>query len=52
MTKNLHPEWFDLSLSILFQQGLVEETDEGGYKLTLEGEKEAKQATSVMYNGK
>jgi hypothetical protein len=52
MTKNLHPEWFDLSLSILFQQGLVEETDEGGYKLTMEGEKEAKQATSVMYNGK
>jgi hypothetical protein len=55
MTRDLHPEWFDVSLSILIQQGLVEETDDRKdvphYKLTAEGMEEGKQAKEAMYKG-
>jgi hypothetical protein len=56
MTQNLFPEWFDVSLSILLQQGLVEEASGNSeipkYKLTKEGKKSALQSIEVMYKGK
>jgi hypothetical protein len=56
LQQDFHPEWFDVSLSILIQQGLVEETDDWSdvphYKLTAEGMKEGKQAKEAMYRGK
>jgi hypothetical protein len=57
MPGDFHPEWFDVSVSILIQQGLVEETENGlddvpHYRLTAEGMEEGRQATEVMYRGK
>lgn len=57
MPRDIFPEWFDVSLSVLIQQGLVEETDEAHdgsgpkYRVTSEGVKRGKQALEVMYKG-